>query len=156
MAPSQSVRIIGVRIIEVRIIEVGLYIRLTPRCLFNSRSIVKKLSNFQSFAYSSSHKISAISETWVSDYIYGHKWYHRKDRCSCGGGVLVALDSSIPSIDLELMAVKITYAFPDISVYSQSSVVFDSLIYVLYNSGRMFHCSVSMSRGSAPSGSETV
>ena len=92
--------------------------------MFNSRSIVKQLSKFQSFAYTSPHKIFAITETWLTDCVYDNEILpsgfniHRKDRSSRGGGVLVALNNSIGSVvipsppDLELIAVKITFHHP--------------------------------------------
>ena len=87
-------------------------------CLLDSRSTVKQLSRFQSFAYSSPHKIFIITETWLSDHIYNNEilpsgyTIHHKDRPSLGGGVLIALKNIIPSTliptppDLELIAVK--------------------------------------------------
>ena len=74
--------------------------------MFNSRSIVNKLSNFQSFVYSSNYTIYCITETWlslsVSDFeILPEKFsiFH-KDRGSRGGGVLVAIDASVPCSEI--------------------------------------------------------
>ena len=71
-------------------------------CLFNSRSIVNKLSNLQSFVYSSNYTIYCITETWLSESVSdfeilpGNFSIFRKDRGSRGGGVLIAVDASVP------------------------------------------------------------
>ena len=82
------------------------------------RSIVNKLSNFQSFVYASKFNVFCITETWLSDSIYDGEilsydyTLYRKDRLSRGGGVLVAVNCSIPSSllpsppDLEVASVK--------------------------------------------------
>ena len=83
------------------------------------RSIVNKLSNFQSFVYVYKFHVFCLTETWLSDSIYDGEilpyvyTLYRKDRLSRGGGVLVAVNCSIPSSllpsppDLEVALVKI-------------------------------------------------
>ena len=67
-------------------------------CLFNSRSLVNKLSNFQSFVYTSNFNILCITETWLTDSVFDLEilptdfTIYRKDRHSRGGGVLIAVD----------------------------------------------------------------
>ena len=91
--------------------------------MFNVRSIVNELSQFQSFVYSSGLKIIGITETWLSNAIYdneilptGYNIY-QSDRPSKGGGVLLAIDHSIHSslifslifspVDIEILAVSV-------------------------------------------------
>ena len=88
-------------------------------CLWNSRSLVNKLCDFQSFIYSSSFNVIAIVENWLSPFIADNEIFptgftiHSKDRESCGGGVLLAINDSWPSLqlqsppDLEVAAVQI-------------------------------------------------
>ena len=47
-------------------------IKLHPSFLsyLNSRSLVNKLSNFQSFVYSHAFGVICNTETWLSDFIY--------------------------------------------------------------------------------------
>ena len=90
-----------------------------PVCLWNSRSLVNKLRDFQSFVYSSPFNVIAITETWLSSTILSKEILptefviYRKDRQSRGGGVLLAvhnklLSSEIPSPpDLEVLTIKI-------------------------------------------------
>ena len=70
---------------------------------WNCRSISNKLPFFQSFIYSSTIHIFALSETWLSDKIYskeilpsGYNIY-RSDRHTRGGGVLIGVSSSLSS-----------------------------------------------------------
>ena len=72
-------------------------------CIWNACSLVNKLKNFTSFVLSQSFQIIAITETWLSDFIYNHEIlpssysiYHR-DHTTRGGGVLIAVNQSIPS-----------------------------------------------------------
>ena len=58
-------------------------------CLFNSRSIVNKLSNLQSFVYN--YTIYCITETWLSDSVSDFEILPAR-----GGGVLIAVDASVP------------------------------------------------------------
>ena len=72
-------------------------------CLMNSRSLVNKLNKFQSFTLSSKSRILAVTETWLSDRILDNEIIpagfniYRNDRPSRGGGVLIAVDRSLPS-----------------------------------------------------------
>ena len=88
-------------------------------CCFNARSLVNKLSKFQSFVYASKFNVFCVTETWLSNYIYDCEILptdfvlYRKDRPSRGGGVLIAVKSSfhsslIPSpSDVEVISVKL-------------------------------------------------
>ena len=80
---------------------------------------MRKLRDFQSFVYSLSLHIIAITETWLSPSIFdgeilstGFTLYH-KDRKTRGGGVLLAIHHSLPSLqlqsppDLEVVTVQI-------------------------------------------------
>ena len=68
----------------------------------NARSIVNKLKDFQSLVYTKSFDIIGISETWLTDNIYDNEilptgyTIFRKDRPSRGGGVLLAVNNTIP------------------------------------------------------------
>ena len=77
-----------------------------PTCLWNLCSLSNKLSNFQSFVYSSLFKLIAITETWLTDSIYNNELLpsgfdvYCKDRNNRGGGVLLAVHQSILSPQL--------------------------------------------------------
>ena len=93
-------------------------------CLWNSQSIVNKMSSFQSFVYSSSLKIIAITETWLSDYVLNNELLPsnfnitRTDRATRGGGVMLAIHDSIPYCvisspsNLEVLTVKLELKTP--------------------------------------------
>jgi len=72
-------------------------------CVQNCRSLVKNLSLFQRFVYSSDFQIIGVSETWLNDTITDceilFKAYsiYRKDRGSSSGGVLLAISNELPS-----------------------------------------------------------
>lgn len=72
-------------------------------CLWNARSIVNKLSSFQSFVFQSSIAIFALTETWLNDsycdreILPSHYNVYRRDCSTCGGGVLLAVHSSLSS-----------------------------------------------------------
>jgi len=72
-------------------------------CLFNARSIVNKLNNFQSYIYSLDLDIMAITETWLTDSIFNNEilpvdfTIYRKDHGSRGGGVMLAVRDCISS-----------------------------------------------------------
>ena len=77
---------------------------------------MNKLSNFQSFVYTSNFNILCITETWLTDSVFDLEilptdfTIYRKDRHSRGGGVLIASipTSIIPSpTNLEVISVKI-------------------------------------------------
>ena len=44
-------------------------------CLMNTRSLINKLSNFQSFICSSDFSILCITETWLSQDIFDNEIY---------------------------------------------------------------------------------
>ena len=87
-------------------------------CVQNCRSLVNKLSYFQSFVYASNFQIISLSETWLSETItdlailpQGYSLY-RKNRGSRGGGVMLAISNTLPSKqalspDLEVVSVSI-------------------------------------------------
>ena len=84
--------------------------------MWNARSIVNELRLFQSFVYSSSALVFAITESWLSPSIYDNEilphcfTVYRRDRDSRGGGVLSDKISSklVHSHDsLELLTVDI-------------------------------------------------
>ena len=80
---------------------------------------MNKLSNFQSFVYTSNFNILCITETWLTDSVFDLEilptdfTIYRKDRHSRGGGVLIAVDESIPTsiipspTNIEVISVKI-------------------------------------------------
>ena len=67
---------------------------------WNARSIVNKLTAFQSFISIADYKILAITESWLTPSIYDNEIItslFRKDRSSGrGGGVFLAVHKSIP------------------------------------------------------------
>ena len=64
-------------------------------CLKNSRSLLHKLTQFQSLIFSSGVSIVACTETWFSPYVLIMTIF-RKDRDGRGGGVLLAIKNFIP------------------------------------------------------------
>ena len=113
--------------------------------MLNIRSLVNKLSKFQSFLYTFNFCIICLTETWLSDFICNGEILptgfvlYRKDRPSRGGGVLIAVRESlfssfVPSPhDLEMVCVKLgrgidcviccVYIPPECSFSYVSSVV---------------------------------
>ena len=89
-------------------------------CLFNARSLVNKLSKFQSFVYPID--VYCITESRLSDSIFDNEILpsgysiFRKDRDSRGGGILIAVADSIPtklipsSPNLEALKIMISYS----------------------------------------------
>ena len=111
--------------------------------MLNIRSLVNKLSRFQSFVYTFNFCIICITETWLSDYICdgeilpaGYILY-RKDRPSRGGGVLIAVKESLFSCiiqsppDLKLSLLKL------VRVITMLFVVFIYLLNVPFLMSRM-------------------
>ena len=114
-------------------------------CLLNARSLVNKLSKFQSFVYTYNFCITCVTETWLSQLIFNGEILpsdyilYRKDRPSRGGGVLIAVKDSIPSFsvssppDLEIVSVRLgqtndhviccVYVSPDASLSYVSCLV---------------------------------
>jgi len=67
-------------------------------CLINIRSIVNKLSIFQSYVYSRSPDVIGVTETWSSNKIYDHEILssnYSLIRGSHGGGVMLAVHNPI-------------------------------------------------------------
>ena len=85
------------------------------------------MSNFQTFIYSSNFHIIALTETWLSSYIFdkeilpnGYAIY-RSDRETRGGGVLVCTSHITPSRLIQ------SYSYIDmisIEILSSPSFVF--------------------------------
>ena len=71
--------------------------------MFNARSLVNKLSKFQSFVYSNPIDVYCITESWLSNSIFDNEILPSgysifcKNRGSRGGGILVAVADSIPT-----------------------------------------------------------
>ena len=67
------------------------------------RSLVNKLSLFQSYVYSSDYDVICLTETWLTESIFDQEILptnyniYRKDRPTLGGGVLIAVKDSIPA-----------------------------------------------------------
>ena len=84
--------------------------------LWNARSLVNKLDFCQSLIYSKSYDIICITETWLHDQILNNEilptnyMIYRRDRESCGGGVLIAVINAIPSklISIQLLTETIS------------------------------------------------
>ncbi len=88
--------------------------------LWNARSLINKLQQFQSFVYSKNVDIICVTESWLYDSIQDSEilpvnyTVYRNDRGARGGGVLVAVKNSIPStlihksVSLELLTVEIS------------------------------------------------
>ena len=92
-------------------------------CVINPRSLVNKLSKFQSLAYSSPSVIS-VTETWLSQSILNNEILpngysiFRKDHSSCGGGILLAIARHLPThllpspTEIEALIVQILLSPP--------------------------------------------
>ena len=112
------------------------------------RSLVNKLTHFQSFVYASDFDIFCLTETWLTECIYDHEILpndfvlYRKDRPSRGGGVLIAIKASICSSqlpsppDIEVISIKVgsVQEFVLSSVYippnASTSHVFSLVVYL--------------------------
>lgn len=87
--------------------------------MLNCQSLTNKLSQFQSFVYSSDFTIFYLTETWLSGHVSDGEIFsndfviYRNDRPSRGGGVLIAVKSHVDSSrlpsppDIEVVSVKI-------------------------------------------------
>ena len=100
-------------------------------CYLNIRSLVNKLSLFQSYIYSSDYDIICLTETWLTDLIFDQEILptsyniYRKDRPSRGGGVLIAIKDTIPALVIpsnlsshapEIITVRLNLTFPPVQV----------------------------------------
>ena len=71
-------------------------------CCFNSRSLVSKLSTFQSFVFSTGYDLICVTETWLSDHIFDQEIIPSQYSIYCndcttrGGGVMIAIKDTIP------------------------------------------------------------
>ena len=71
--------------------------------MWNARSLVNKLTNLSSFVLSHDFQIIAITETWLSNFIYDNEILppsfsiYRHDCKTRGGGILIAIKQTIPS-----------------------------------------------------------
>ena len=124
--------------------------------MLNSRSLANKLINFQSFTYSHSYSLIAVTETWLSNFILDKEIlpYNyaicRNDRSSRGGGVLLAIHNSVPfrqieiTNDLEIVAIEIltnnpicfcvVYIPPSATAsYHETLLIYLENIFVKYN-----------------------
>ncbi len=69
----------------------------------SARSLTNKLNKFQSYVYSKAYDIVCITETWLNEMINDNEilpenyTIYRNDRGTRGGGVLIAVNSNIPS-----------------------------------------------------------
>jgi len=68
---------------------------------------VNKLNVFTSFVFSSGYLVFCCTETWLTDAIFDNEiiacgyCIYRKDRLSRGGGILIAVNQSISSAEVE-------------------------------------------------------
>ena len=93
-------------------------------CLYNCRSLTNKLIDFQNFVYSSNYNLIGLTETWLDSNILDNeilpKGYiiYRRDRCTRGGGVLIAFEGSVSSqlidcpTELKLLLIQIGIKHP--------------------------------------------
>lgn len=97
-------------------------------CYLNIRSLVNKLSLFQSYVYSFDFDVICLTETWLSSSIFDQEILptnyniYRKDRPTRGGGVLIAVKNTIPASSispnttsnntLEIITVRLTLRKP--------------------------------------------
>ena len=71
--------------------------------LWNARSLMNKLNEFQSVVYNKNQDIICITKTWLNNTIFSNEilptsyTVYRNDRVSRGGGVLIAIKNSIMS-----------------------------------------------------------
>ena len=105
-------------------------------CLMNTRSLVNKLSNFQSFICSSDFSTSCITETWLYKDVFDNEiipngyTIYRKDRDSRGGGVLLAVKDNITSSQLssppnvEILTVLISTLKSVLFTFLQTLVIY--------------------------------
>ena len=97
--------------------------------LWNARSLNKQINDFQSFVYSETFDIIAITKTWLTNNIYTNEIFPsgytvlRKDRDSRDGGVLLALKDSLnitqlssPN-DFEIISADIDLSVFCLSIY---------------------------------------
>ena len=92
--------------------------------MWNTRSLVSKISHLQSFIYSSDFSIFCFTETWLSNSIFDHEVFpsgftvYRKDRNTRGGGVLIAVKNILPTklipspSSLEIITISIDVKHP--------------------------------------------
>ena len=85
---------------------------------WNARSLVNQLSYFQSFILANHFDIVAITETWPHNNIFNNEILpsgysiYRNDRCSKGGGILLAIKNDftckvLPTPALAVLWLKI-------------------------------------------------
>jgi len=90
---------------------------------------------FQSFAYGSNYQIIGLSETWLTEILPQAHSVYRKDRCSCGGGVMIAISNNLPSRqimspdNLELVTVSVSLNDTVISTHSSTDQFKDLISY---------------------------
>ena len=124
-----------------------LHLPLSDSQLQNCRSLIKHLPFFQSFVYASTYKIIGLSETWLSISVldseilpHGYTIY-RRDRESCGGGVMLAVSHNFPSNqlpnppNLEVVTVSVSLAITCCMVYAPPSATAE---YHMQNSSTVY------------------
>ena len=91
-------------------------------CYFNVRSLVNKVSKFQSLIYSFNYDIVFVTETWLTDFIFDQEilptnyCIFRKDRHSRGGGVMIAVRDTISATAVNVPTVPATNSLEVISL----------------------------------------
>jgi len=64
---------------------------------------MNKFDQFQSLVYTKNFDIICVTETWLNNTVFNNEilptsyTIYRKDRANRGGGVLIAINNSIPS-----------------------------------------------------------
>ena len=98
--------------------NIQLSIRL---CLYNCRSLISKLIDFQNFVYSSNYNLIGLTETWVDSIKLdneilpkGYTIYCR-DKCTRGGRVLITIEGSVSSQKIRPLIVMGDFNVPDIN-----------------------------------------
>ena len=111
-------------------------------CLWNARSLINKVSQFQSLVYLIEPAVVAVTETWLTNSHFDGKVLFSgfnifcKDRNSHGGGVLLAVSctfsvSLFPSpSSLEVLTIRLDFEQPILVSVSPSTNIstFNSLL----------------------------
>ena len=111
-------------------------------CLWNCRSLVNKLSEFQSYVYSSTHDVLVLTETWLSQEIFDKEILptgfniYRNNRASSGEGVLIAINNNLPS---KLLSTPSGLEILIVEVQCKITLTF-CVVYNSPNSNSSYHC----------------
>ena len=98
--------------------NIQLSIRL---CLYNCRSLTSKLIDFQNFIYGSNYNLIGLTETWLDSIKLDNeilpKGYtiYRRDKCTRGGRVLIAIEGCVSSQKIRPLIVMGDFNVPDIN-----------------------------------------